>query len=168
MSLVSNQLSTALSPRKLSPKQLIIEVHADRGVLIAGDKQTCLGQQLATTLLVALIDAANRSQTVSSKVLIQHWHQHNPRALPDRTAIARAAVGLVPFAPQATPVQSRFGQAAPAGCVGASAASTPLTTPFASDLPHQSAPPAAWLPAAAPSRSACRRQSKHRGLHVLQ
>ena len=94
MSLVSNQQNTAFTPSKLSAKQLIIEVHADRGVLIAGDKQTCLGQQLATTLLVALIDAANRSQTVSSKVLIQHWHQHNPRALPDRTAIARALLAV--------------------------------------------------------------------------
>ena len=74
--------------------KVLVEVHVERGVLTAGDQHVAFGQQMAVMLLVALIDAANRSQTLSLEVFLQHWHQHNPRGLPDRTAIARALLAV--------------------------------------------------------------------------
>ena len=66
-----------------------IQLLVERKVLICGDKQALLGHHMADKMLAALIDAANRSQSLRAVELVQLWHQQSPGALPDRTAIAR-------------------------------------------------------------------------------
>ena len=67
-----------------------IQLVVERKVLICGDKQALLGHHMADKMLAALIEAANRSQSLRAVELMQLWHQHSHGALPDRTAIARS------------------------------------------------------------------------------
>ena len=67
-----------------------IQLVVERKVLICGEKQALLGHHMADKMLAALIEAANRSQSLRAVELVQLWHQHSHGALPDRTAIARS------------------------------------------------------------------------------
>ena len=50
-----------------------IQLLVERKVLICGDKQALLGHHMADKMLAALIDAANRSQSLRAVELMQLW-----------------------------------------------------------------------------------------------
>lgn len=78
-------------------------VSVEQNALIFDSKKVVLGHHFAATLLAALVEAANRSQSLQGPALMELLHQKDPRTVPDRTAIARALQAVQKAVASVTP-----------------------------------------------------------------